>query len=834
MPKKIFWLLLCLLFNILFIFIIYSKYILANDYFDPWSLEMNNYKNKYIDISNFNNFKKKIPGIYITKIYINGIYIKNMLIKFILNKNTLIPLLKKNDYMNFGIKENANLNFMYLKKNDIINDINKIFKNITFNFNINEQKLYITIPKEYIYINIQNNTNPKEWDDGLNMLFLNYNYSGDNSWNIYNKKNNYNSYLNLRSGINLLSWHLRNYIIFTNNKNNTYKKNISTYLQHDIKYLKSQCLIGENYSSSNIFNSFPFRGIQIFSDESMQPENKQGFAPVIRGIAKSNAQIIIRQNNNIIWNAYVSPGPFIINNLYPTSSNGDLFITIHETDGSKYNFIQSFSAVPIMQREGHLKYSFMIGKYYLINKKSKHPNFIQLTGIYGFPFSTTLYGGTIISHNYIATNIGIGKDLKLLGATSLDITFSNTKFNYQKQKGTSIRFQYSKYIPVIGTTFSIAGYKYSNLNYYNFNEANNYINNIKKQNIKYYPNDLLNNKNNQRSKIQININQLLGKYGNIHLSTYQKQYWKKNEKEKNINFNYNNNINSINYSINYSYTKQTKNKNFDKMISLNVQIPLHNFISNSYLYLSNNINHNLNKSSLIGLSGTVLKNNNITYYLQKNYIKQKKIISNINALINYKTSIGEYQIGYNYLKNQNKIHFNATGGIIIHPYGITFSQAIGETIALIRAPQASHVKINNTNIYTNNKGYAIIPNINHYHKNKITIDTTNLPKNIDILNDTNIVTPTHGALVIANFSTYLGKKLFLTLKNNNIPFGASAYINHNSSIISGIVNDHKQVYLSGVPSKGIVKITWNKGNCKAMYHIKPSNKFLNTITTRCY
>ncbi|MCD3179869.1 fimbria/pilus outer membrane usher protein, partial [Salmonella enterica subsp. enterica serovar Enteritidis] len=35
---------------------------------------------------------------------------------------------------------------------------------------------------------------------------------------------------------------------------------------------------------------------------------KRGFAPVIRGIAKSNAEVTVEQNNYVIYRTFVQPG----------------------------------------------------------------------------------------------------------------------------------------------------------------------------------------------------------------------------------------------------------------------------------------------------------------------------------------------------------------------------------------------------------------------------------------------------------------------------------------------------------------------------------------------
>ncbi|WP_163613906.1 fimbria/pilus outer membrane usher protein, partial [Klebsiella variicola] len=72
--------------------------------------------------------------------------------------------------------------------------------------------------------------------------------------------------------------------------------------------------------------------------DNMLPDSEKGFAPTIRGIAKGNARVIIRQNGYKLYETYVSPGAFEINDLFPTSSSGDLDVTVLESDGSSQNY----------------------------------------------------------------------------------------------------------------------------------------------------------------------------------------------------------------------------------------------------------------------------------------------------------------------------------------------------------------------------------------------------------------------------------------------------------------------------------------------------------------
>lgn len=103
---------------------------------------------------------------------------------------------------------------------------------------------------------------------------------------------------------------------------------VYNYLQRDIIALKSQFTAGDSNTPSDVFDSVPFRGLQLTSDDQMQPNSQRGYAPTIRGIARSNAQVIVRQNGYIAYQTAVSPGEFEINDMFPTGSNGDYDVTV--------------------------------------------------------------------------------------------------------------------------------------------------------------------------------------------------------------------------------------------------------------------------------------------------------------------------------------------------------------------------------------------------------------------------------------------------------------------------------------------------------------------------
>ncbi len=104
--------------------------------------------------------------------------------------------------------------------------------------------------------------------------------------------------------------------------------------------------MGDSVSPSDVFDSVPFRGAQLATDDDMYPESLRGYAPVVRRIARSNAQVTIRQNGYTIYQTDVAAGPFEITDLYPTGSSGDLHVTIKESNGSEQVQIVPFASLP--------------------------------------------------------------------------------------------------------------------------------------------------------------------------------------------------------------------------------------------------------------------------------------------------------------------------------------------------------------------------------------------------------------------------------------------------------------------------------------------------------
>lgn len=798
----------------------------------------------------------QMPGTYKVDIYLNNQQVDSRSVEFVSLPDApgkLYGVITPAELAEYGVKLDT---FPDLKaaapEAKLTKPLKAYVPDATENLDLSRQRYDITVPQIGVNLRPRNSVDPKRWDDGIAALMLNYSYSGsttDRDGSGQSKSN----FVNLRSGANLGAWRVRNYSTYSaqhtdgshgsSDTDTSSYKSINTYLQHDVRFLQGgQLTLGEYSTPSDVFDSIQFTGAQLASDDQMLPDSMSQFAPTVRGIAKSNAQVSIKQNGYVIYQTNVSPGPFAITDLYPSGNGGDMEVTVTETDGSITKFTVATSSVPILQRENRYKYNLALGKYRSGNDDTQTPNFIQLSNIYGLTARTTVYGGVQYAENYRAASVGVGYDLGAIGAVSIDGTQATSQFDDNKlgtKTGQSYRAMYAKNFEATDTNLQIAGYRYSTEGYYAFSDVQDY----KKDSGNDFDN--YNRSHNQRSKLQLSINQTLGAYGSIYISGSQQDYWGGDGKEKLLQLGYNTSIYGITYGLNYNYSKNPGMTEADQILAFNMSIPLDKFMGPSGAWATYNMSSKRHGSTIqqAGVSGTLLKDKNLSYSAQQGYESQGKGASG-NASMDYKGGFGESTLGYSYDQDTRQWSYGMQGGVLIHQNGITLSQPLGDTIALVKAPGASGVDVqNNTGVHTDWRGYAVVPYAQPYRKNNVNLDTRSFGDNVDIDMNSQTVIPTRGAVVRADFKTRVGQRALVQLlfKGKPVPFGATASLMDDDSTVTGIVSDNGEVYLTGLPESGKIMAKWGNGSdeqCQGSFSLVSSNAsdpaaLIKQITAQC-
>lgn len=825
----------------------------AENYFNPRFLSGD--PAAVADLSRFEKGLEAPPGTYRVDVYLNNGYMVTRDVVFSTDeKGALVPCLTRGQLASMGAST-AKIPGMAALAGDACIPLTRMINGATTQFDVGLQRLNISIPQAFMNNNGRGYIPPEMWDNGIPAAMMNYTFTAGSA---RGRSTSENYFLNLGTGANLGPWRLRDNTTWSYNSGGGYTRqkntwtHVNTYLERDIVPWKARLTLGDGYTPSDIFDGLNFRGVQLQSAEEMLPDSLRGFAPVIRGIARGTARVSVKQNGYEIYQTTVPPGPFVINDLFPSGSSGDMQVTVKEADGSNQVFSVPYSSVPVLQRENHVKYAMTVGKYRSGGHQQGTPDFVQGTALWGLSGGWTVYGGTQLSDNYRAFNAGVGKNMGMLGAISADITQANATLpDDSSHQGQSLRFLYNKSLNEWGTNIQLVGYRYSTEGYFTladtaYNRMSGYTVITQDGPLEIEPKytDYYNLQYSKRGRLQATVSQSVGRTASLYLSGSQQSYWRTDATDNMLQAGYSGSFSDIAYTLSYSLSKNAWQQGKDQMVAFSLSVPFSHWLpsdSRSVFRRSNvsySVSDDLNgrTSNQVGVYGSLLDKGNLNYSVMQGYTHGEQGYTG-NVGLDYRGARGNLNAGYSRSSGYNQLYYGMNGGVLLHANGITLGQPFSDSAVLVRAPGAEGISVENgTGVRTDGRGYALIPYASDYHDNRVALDVNSLPDNVDLDDTVASVVPTRGAIVRADFKVRVGIKALVNLiyKGKPVPFGAIASSDDGRS--TGIVGDNGQVYLTGLPPEGKIKVKWGDTSdtqCQSNFVFENKNVKLPYLTSTC-
>ena len=758
-----------------------------------------------VDISLFND-GIQLPGQYYVSVYVNGNVVDRRYIDFRVKKTStsvsLMPCILSEWLSDYGFDTDKFPDL--LKPVEGCVDFSPI-PQADISFDFNQEQLAIVVPPQNLVPRSENRVSESLWDDGIAALLMDYQvesqltrYKSNNGVMRYD-------YIKLHPGINAGAWRLRGATSWQRNQG--WQRSF-LYAERGIRNIKSRLTLGESYTSSFLFDSVPFTGGRIGSDESMLSHDQWSYSPVIRGIARTQARVEIRQNGYVIANSIVPPGTFELMDVSPGSGQGTLDVTVYENDGSRQDFSVPYNTPAVAVRQGYLGFNLASGIYRPSDSSVEKLSVNLFEMKYGLPWDLTFYGGGQLSDHYYAGGGGIGAMMGKYGSVSADVIVSNSKPGAGViQSGHRVRVNYSKFWDVLSfnavSEFMSDDYKplVDNLDSY---KRNNQLNML-------YESPSLANKS------YLNFGFQLGKAGYINFSGTYQRFNRSGGESLSYGASYNTTFwKDLSFNLGWVRNQQSNrsygNKPEDR-INLWLSIPVsRNSTSPAYASLQGIYSTSEDTQYEAGMYGRLL-DGQLWWDIRERFSGNRTHQNSGSVSTGYRGVYGEAWGGYNRSTNVSQLSGRINGKVILSKEGITAGQDYGDTVALIKAPGASGLSVGYLpGLKTDPRGYAIIGGMNAYRKNVIDINPEGLPEKVSLLQTSATVVPTRGAVVLAPFRTSQGERILLTLIRKDqkpVPFGAVITFGTENEN-SGIAGDNGEVYLTGVPSKTTVTARWGK------------------------
>lgn len=805
----------------------YAAEVWADDYFDPAFLS--DMGGAAVDLAAFSKPGGVSEGTYLVDIVINQKPVTTRQVRFSRNKKgDIVPELTPAALRDMGVATGRIDTFKGLPDDKPVEDLRTLIPSSSVDFSMSTLTLTLSIPQVNMDEEVAGRTDPRLWNEGVPAMMFNYNLNGSDSRTdgTYGSSGNTNRslYAGLNGGVNLGPWRLRstlNYSSYETSSGNYHSKDTDTefsnvYLQRDVQRLNSYLTMGEYSTGGDVFDSIPFRGAMLTSTEDMLPTGQRGFSPVLTGIANSNAQVTVTQNGHVIYQTSVPPGPFRLTDVYQAGGGGDLMVTVTEADGTKHTSNQSFSTLPVMKRQGSVSWEVTTARYKNggYTTGSEDPVFAMATAMVGLPHYVTLYGGLLGAKNYLSVALGTGLSLGIAGALSVDMTLAQAKLEGIKgdQNGAAFRARYSKSMMSTGTTVDVTAYRYATHNFYTFQDAMSSGYELEDGWAPWMG-------ERRRSSWQTALSQNLSTLGSLSLHATRDDYWGSNRVVNTVGAGFSSSIKGVSWSVNYNidHTQGSDDEwPTNRQVSLNVSVPFSLF--NPRWDAVRNIQSNYSVShdsqgrtqQQEGLSGSLM-DGKVGWSVSQNQSNQGGGNSG-NVGLSYSGDEGSVSTGYGYGSGTRTTYANGSGGVIIHPHGVSFSNYIGDSMALVEAPGAGDVAVLNGGTETDSRGYAVVPFLQNYQGNTISLDPATLPDGVDVKNNSVVVYPTKGAVVEAKFRTRVGRQAMLTLTylGKPVPFGAVVSMGGDDLDNTAIVGDDGLVYVTGAPQTGILSVQWGR------------------------
>ena len=777
-----------------------------------------------VDLSRFNTGNPLLPGNYRADIYLNGDWLARADVMIKVDGHGLQPYacLNKSIVNRLGIDLTAlsalarsMLGLSLAKKGTeppsagapppSCLSLDQIIEGGTSHFEVSEQRLDLTVPQALTARRARGYVDPESWDYGVNAALLNYRFS--NYQTHADTGNASQSYLGLNAGVNLEGWQLRHdgNLVDSNGSGSgsgASYQSINTYLRHDVVGLRSSFVLGDAYTDGQLFDSYSLQGVTLASDDRMLPDSLRGFAPTIRGQALSQANVQVKQNGILLYETSVAPGPFVINDLYPTGFGGDLEVTVIEADGSRHTTQVPYSSAPQLLREGGYRYSLSGGKY---RQSVSDINVVQGQVQYGLSNTFTAEVGFSATKEYQAYLLG-GAFNTPLGAMALDYTFSQfSPPGQQTRSGDSWRASWSKLFEPTRTNFSLAAYRYSSENFFTLQNAASTLDQIASSTFGGA------NSSRVQSALRVSVNQSMGRWGSLYLSGISTSYWSYDGQSTSYQLGYTQQFGSVSASMGLTRQAASSLQQENAQVFVSFIIPLDTRANRSgSLNVTQQHDDLRGDSAQASYWGNYGDNYEYGYGL---FATHAAANDTAGGNISYRSSYGQFGLGVSSGSNISTTTLNAEGALVLHAGGITASNTLGDTVGLVKVEDGQGIEVQgNQGAPVNGSGYSVVRYLTPYSANAVVLDLSKASLDTQLDATDQVIAPHAGAVVMLKFNAIAGHTILIEgrlVGGGPLPFGADVYDEQNQQI--GAVGQAGRLEARVTQMQGHLTVKWGEG-----------------------
>lgn len=601
---------------------------------------------------------------------------------------------------------------------------------------------------------------------GGKAALLNYEIIGlDSRWG--SRSSRYGS-ANTEFGFNAGDWVVRSRQVATSNDGRYRTEMLDTYAQRSFAEHRAVLQLGELNIMNPALAGAQVTGVQVMSEQALAT---QGSGAVVEGVAQSQARVDVRQDGVLVYSTVVPAGPFALTSIPRINHHGQLDVTVLGTAGELQHFVVSpamaGSATP------SAGYSLAVGK--TRNTGGIDAPWVMSAGWSGsVRKGVTLSSGTMLARAYQSIGVGFGSSLAT--ATQLQIDLVGSSASRERASGVQGTLTLSQRL---SEQWSFA--------YSNTRQSRGFRELLDTARI----GAATTGRTRYRDQSSASLSWSHPGLGNLSAG-YSRAVLSDGRSTKRALASWGNHLGRASVSLSAEWSLSHSRRSGNNTIYLNASIPLGDSrrMGTTVRRYAGETRYGTNFSEQV--------NPFASYRAGLEYRsgdRHRSLTTAVSLLPRY------FQLDAGYARDtrSSSVSLALRGGLVLHDRGLTPSPyAIRDTFGVLSVGDAAGIRVSTPGgpVWTDARGYAVLPQLSPFGKSGIDVATDSLPRNVDIHSGAAVIQAGRGAVTKLDFQVRKTRRVLVsgrTADGRLLPFGAT--VTDGLGDVVGVVQGDGEIFV---------------------------------------
>jgi outer membrane usher protein len=287
---------------------------------------------------------------------------------------------------------------------------------------------------------------------------------------------------------------------------------------------------------------------------------------------------------------------------------------------------------------------------------------------------------------------------------------------------------------------------------------------------------------------------------------------------------------ALSYSVSVARQRDTETGKPDNRVQVNFSLPLGRAAHSPMVavhFSHDTTSEGRTRSGQQSITGTLGESSQLSYSASAS---QSSGDHSYSASSQYRGSNASVSASFSAGSGFSQQSLGATGGVVMHPGGMTLTNQITDTIGIVEAVGAEGAHVTNSiGTRINASGYAVLPFLMPYRLNSINIDPNDaVSPDVEFKSTSESIAPRLNSVVMIRFQTVGGRAILIRTHladGSVVPFGASVFDAQGSEV--GLTGQDGSIYLRGIAETGTLRARWGNASdqtCSFRYQLPPKQK----------